>query len=66
VKSAPSRGFFPRFLPYRERRKNMEHESKREKKMRIFAWEVRKERDKRFGFFKVYELAHKSRKICNT
>jgi hypothetical protein len=59
-------GFCPGFLPYRERRKIMERETKREKR-EIFAWEVAQgERRKVWVFSEVYGLAHKLRRICDT
>jgi hypothetical protein len=39
MKSVTTKGFYPRYLPYKEKRKIMEHETKREKRG-IFAWEV--------------------------
>ena len=59
-------GFCPGFLPYRERRKIMECETKREKR-EIFVWEVvQGERRKVWVFSEVYGLAHKLRRICDT
>jgi hypothetical protein len=59
------RGFCLRFLPYREKRKIMERETKREKR-EIFAWEVAQgERQEIWVFFEIYGLANKSKRICN-